>query len=84
MVPDDQDGKTEDCVALQRDSPVPETSTRQGGKKNEVTKRRLVIVDIREFRSELPTLIHKRGIDIEPVTISVNLSTIVSDFSFLM
>ena len=30
-----------------------------------------VIVDMREFRSELPSLIHKRGIDIEPVTIEV-------------
>lgn len=30
-----------------------------------------IIVDMREFRSELPSLIHKRGIDIEPVTIEV-------------
>ena len=30
-----------------------------------------IIVDIREFRSELPSLIHKRGIDIEPVTLEV-------------
>ena len=26
---------------------------------------------MREFRSELPSLIHKRGIEIEPVTIEV-------------
>ncbi|XP_026683045.1 DNA repair endonuclease XPF [Diaphorina citri] len=30
-----------------------------------------VIVDMREFRSELPVLLHKRGLYIEPVTISV-------------
>lgn len=30
-----------------------------------------VIVDMREFRSELPSLIHRRGIDIEPVTLEV-------------
>ena len=30
-----------------------------------------IIVDMREFRSELPSLIHKRGIEIEPVTIEV-------------
>ena len=30
-----------------------------------------VIVDMREFRSELPSLLHKRGIDIEPKTIEV-------------
>ena len=32
-----------------------------------------VIVDLREFRSELPSLIHKRGIDIEPVTLEVRV-----------
>ena len=31
-----------------------------------------VIVDMREFRSELPSLIHRRGIDIEPVTLEVS------------
>lgn len=33
-----------------------------------------VIVDMREFRSELPSLIHRRGIDIEPVTLEVKSS----------
>jgi len=27
---------------------------------------------MREFRSELPSLIHRRGIDIEPVTLEVS------------
>ena len=26
---------------------------------------------MREFRSELPSLIHRRGIDVEPVTLEV-------------
>ena len=30
-----------------------------------------VIVDMREFRSDLPSILHKRGIDIEPVTLEV-------------
>ncbi|KAH0631860.1 hypothetical protein JD844_019743 [Phrynosoma platyrhinos] len=30
-----------------------------------------IVVDMREFRSELPSLIHRRGIDIEPVTLEV-------------
>lgn len=30
-----------------------------------------VIVDMREFRSELPSLLHRRGLDIEPVTLEV-------------
>ena len=28
-------------------------------------------MDMREFRSELPSLLHKRGIDIDPVTLEV-------------
>jgi len=28
---------------------------------------------MREFRSELPSLIHRRGIDIEPVTLEVSI-----------
>jgi len=30
-----------------------------------------VVVDMREFRCQLPALLHKRGIDIEPVTIEI-------------
>ncbi|BET02202.1 ERHypothetical proteinypothetical protein [Nesidiocoris tenuis] len=30
-----------------------------------------IIVDMREFRSELPSLLHKRGVEIEPVTLQV-------------
>ena len=35
------------------------------------TAQQTIIVDMREFRSELPSLIHRRGIDIEPVTLEV-------------
>lgn len=28
---------------------------------------------MREFRSELPSLIHRRGIDVEPVTLEVGI-----------
>ncbi len=30
-----------------------------------------IVVDMREFRSELPSLIHRRGVEIDPVTIEV-------------
>ncbi|XP_013776603.1 DNA repair endonuclease XPF-like [Limulus polyphemus] len=30
-----------------------------------------IIVDLREFRSDLPSLIHRRGIDVEPITLEV-------------
>ncbi|CAG7728085.1 unnamed protein product [Allacma fusca] len=33
--------------------------------------REIILVDIREFRSELPSLLHKRGIDLEPLTLDV-------------
>lgn len=75
VVPEDQDGKTDDCIALTRgaDDPVPGTeNTRKGGIQADAVKTvEKVIVDMREFRSELPALIHKRGIEIEPVTLLV-------------
>lgn len=72
VVPEDQDGKSDQCVALQRTNlQNPIENTRQGGVLVETPKRQLIIVDMREFRSDLPALIHKRGIDIEPVTITV-------------
>merc|ERR1712142_343680 len=46
------------------------TGSRKGGVVVE-KKTPKVIVDMREFRSELPSLLHKRGIDIEPVTLEV-------------
>ena len=47
-------------------------NTRKGGGLVQVQKSNpKVIVDMREFRSELPSLLHKRGIDIEPITLEV-------------
>lgn len=75
VIPEDQDGKSEQCTTLQRDVISPKKNTRQGGKTDETNNKKLVIVDMREFRSELPALIHKRGMDIEPVTITVGVFT---------
>ena len=44
--------------------------SRKGGGINQMVSAK-VIVDMREFRSELPSLLHKRGIDIDPVTLEV-------------
>ena len=44
--------------------------SRKGGAINQIVSAK-VIVDMREFRSELPSLLHKRGIDIDPVTLEV-------------
>lgn len=53
-----------------RDSLDIAKSTRHGGLE-EVSTAPRIIVDMREFRSELPSVIHKRGIDIEPVTLQI-------------
>lgn len=74
VIPEDQDGKSMECMALQRNPSSPVKNTRHGGKQDETPVRRLVIVDMREFRSDLPALIHRRGIDIEPVTITVSIN----------
>lgn len=71
VVPEDQDGKTDTCSVLQRDPDTSDKSTRAGGKE-QTPEKQTIIVDMREFRSELPALIHKRGIEIEPVTITVS------------
>lgn len=72
VIPEEQDGKLEDDPNLSRDTtPANATvNTRKGGVQPSSVQQK-VIVDMREFRSELPSLIHKRGIDIEPVTIEV-------------
>nr|CAD7202391.1 unnamed protein product [Timema douglasi] len=74
VVPEDQDGLSEDCSELSRDASKPDmaagSNTRKGGHPAR-PQTTTVIVDMREFRSELPALIHKRGIEIEPVTLQV-------------
>lgn len=71
VIPEDQDGKTDTCLSLHREADQsPVKNTRIGGKE-QIPKKQTIIVDMREFRSELPALIHKRGIDIEPLTITV-------------
>lgn len=70
VVPEDQDGKSDTCMLLQREQQSSERNTRAGGTEQS-PKKQFIIVDMREFRSELPALIHKRGIDIEPITITV-------------
>ncbi|WAR24634.1 XPF-like protein [Mya arenaria] len=72
VIPEEREGKMETDINLERDAtPANATvNTRQGGNPTSSGKGK-VIVDMREFRSELPSLIHRRGIDIEPVTLEV-------------
>uniref|UniRef100_A0A0K2T0T9 DNA repair endonuclease XPF n=2 Tax=Lepeophtheirus salmonis TaxID=72036 RepID=A0A0K2T0T9_LEPSM len=83
VIPEDREGRSEvtlnsdllrgsekasDTIVAQKQDAS--SNTRQGGitLKSESAK---IIVDMREFRCELPSLIHKRGIDIEPITLEV-------------
>uniref|UniRef100_A0AAG5CVB2 DNA repair endonuclease XPF n=1 Tax=Anopheles atroparvus TaxID=41427 RepID=A0AAG5CVB2_ANOAO len=73
VVPEYQDGKSEDTILMLQKKQ--ELSSRQAGGQEakdageSVTPR--VIVDMREFRSDLPCLIHRRGIDVVPLTITI-------------
>ncbi|XP_075228902.1 DNA repair endonuclease XPF mei-9 [Lycorma delicatula] len=75
VISSDQDGKSEDCSSLSRDAGQSAASagivnSRKGGVQKPLGLSK-VIVDMREFRSELPALLHRRGIDIDPVTLLV-------------
>ena len=76
VVPTEREGKTEDDPNLRRGvEPVYEVNvdTRKSGGQVEKTpeKKQIVVVDMREFRSELPACLYKRGVDIVPITIDV-------------
>lgn len=77
VVPEDREGRDVDNSVLARGSDKASdlimgdrASTRRGGQEKSALSPR-VIVDMREFRSELPSLLHKRGMDVEPVTLEV-------------
>lgn len=74
VIPEERQGKTEIARSMIRDSSKANESVntrRAGGQVKLNDKNKSIIVDMREFRSELPSLIHKRGIDIDPVTLEV-------------
>ncbi|KAM5152047.1 DNA repair endonuclease XPF isoform 2-T2 [Mantella aurantiaca] len=72
VIPEEREGRDDTNLDLQRDvTPASAaTDTRKAGGQQK-TLHQTIIVDMREFRSELPSLVHRRGIDIEPVTLEV-------------
>ena len=70
VVPNEREGRGEDNLDLVRGSGkasdiilnVRNSKTRKGGANEGLQSVPKVIVDMREFRSELPSLLHKRGI----------------------
>ncbi|KAH8289416.1 hypothetical protein KR054_004957, partial [Drosophila jambulina] len=80
VIPEYQDGKTDEAFILYKNyddelSSEDNAKSRQAGgqKQTNSTSKDTpkVIVDMREFRSDLPCLIHKRGLEVLPLTISI-------------
>lgn len=74
VIPKEIEGKVDHAPQLSRD-PNPAyrdpNDTRKAGGQTSNSEQHKVIIDMREFRSELPGLLYKRGIGIDPVTLEV-------------
>ncbi|KAF7656205.1 hypothetical protein LDENG_00045020 [Lucifuga dentata] len=73
VIPEEREGREDTNLDLARNLEPANASTnthKAGGQEQPKVPSR-VIVDMREFRSELPSLLHRRGLDIEPVTLEV-------------
>ncbi|XP_069012118.1 DNA repair endonuclease XPF [Embiotoca jacksoni] len=73
VVPQEREGREDTNLDLARNLEPANatTNTRKAGGQEQPTEPSRVIVDMREFRSELPSLLHRRGLDIDPVTLEV-------------
>lgn len=83
VLPEGIDGKTGDHPDLVRgSSSASQTvdSRKAGGQMRKLEDQK-VIVDMREFRSELPSLIHRRGIDVIPVTLEIGDYVLTPDMA---
>jgi len=73
IIPVDQDGL---CMGSNSSTEFPASSTqnsltRKAGGRKELEKETQVIVDMREFMSSLPNVLHQKGMKIIPVTLEV-------------
>ncbi|XP_028264218.1 DNA repair endonuclease XPF [Parambassis ranga] len=73
VIPEEREGREDTNLDLARNLEPANatTNTRKAGGQEQPNEPSSVIVDMREFRSELPSLLHRRGLDIEPVTLEV-------------
>lgn len=71
IVTEEQDGKLDIPADAGRQTIQAQVNSRAGGVQQIDSETPKVIVDMREFRSELPSILHKRGFLIEPVTLEV-------------
>ncbi|XP_055032647.2 DNA repair endonuclease XPF [Misgurnus anguillicaudatus] len=81
VVPEEREGRQDTNLDLVRsqEPATAATDTRKAGGREEVKEPHRIIVDMREFRSELPSLLHRRGLDIEPVTLEVGDYIVTSE-----
>lgn len=86
VIPMGRNGKMDGHPDLVRGSMLanettdPINSRKAGGQfdRNEIIKQK-ILVDMREFRCELPAIIHKRGIEIEPIQLEIGDYILSSD-----
>ncbi|KAM8836185.1 DNA repair endonuclease XPF isoform 2-T2 [Spinachia spinachia] len=73
VIPEEREGREDTNLDLARslEPANATTNTRKAGGQEQPKEPSRIIVDMREFRSELPSLLHRRGLDIEPVTLEV-------------
>jgi len=73
VIPEERQAKSQVAKKNLRDmSKASESiSSRKSGGRNNTSSTKSVVVDMREFRSELPNLLHRRGIELAPVTLEV-------------
>uniref|UniRef100_A0AAZ3QIJ1 DNA repair endonuclease XPF n=1 Tax=Oncorhynchus tshawytscha TaxID=74940 RepID=A0AAZ3QIJ1_ONCTS len=81
VVPEEREGREDTNLDLSRsqEPAYSTTNTRKAGGQEQPKEPSRVIVDMREFRSELPSLLHRRGLDIEPVTLEVGDYILTAD-----
>jgi DNA excision repair protein ERCC-4 len=68
VIPVGQDGKSE---TPPNNITLLNKSTRKGGSGLLIPQRKTVLIDTREFRSKLPSLLHAQGLDIIPIMLDV-------------
>lgn len=73
VIPEEREGREDTNLDLARNLEPANatTNTRKAGGQEQPKEPSRVIVDMREFRSELPSLLHRRGLDIDPITLEV-------------
>ena len=74
VIPEERQAKSQAAKESLRDMSKPSASInsrKQGGREAKSSKTKSVVVDMREFGSELPNMLYCRGIELQPVTLEV-------------